>query len=163
MQLSHRHLPAFTVMGLSTRTTNALEGTPEGGKIGPLIQKYYEEKIVDQLPSPVFPGVSYSLYAAYESDFQSPYTYLFGEQVPEGSVVPDGLTLFTVPAQAYAVFTVGPGPMPALVINAWQKIWQMNEKELGGRRLYLGDFERYDQRAANPEQAIVDIYVGIAS
>jgi len=165
MQCSHRTLPALPLMGLYAQTTNTLEGTPGEGKIGPLIHRYYAEKIADQLPTPVSPGISYSLYTDYESDFHGPYTYLFGEEVPEDSLVPPGasLTLCTVPAQTYALFTVGPGPMPTLVVNAWQAIWKMTEKDFGGRRLYLGDFERYDERASNPEQAIVDIYVGIAS
>ena len=30
-----------------------------------------------------------------------------------------------------------------------------------GKRTYLSDFEVYDQRAADPNKAIVDIYIGI--
>ena len=48
-----------------------------------------------------------------------------------------------------------------LIINAWQNIWRMSSADFGGERLYGTDFELYDQRAANPANAIVDIYVGL--
>jgi predicted transcriptional regulator YdeE len=37
----------------------------------------------------------------------------------------------------------------------------MTAADFGGKRQYLADFEVYDQRAANPNSAVVDIYIGI--
>ena len=37
----------------------------------------------------------------------------------------------------------------------------MEEKDLGGKRSYIADFEVYDQRAADSSHAIVDIYIGV--
>ncbi len=37
----------------------------------------------------------------------------------------------------------------------------MRTDNLGGKRKYIADFEVYDQRAANPNQAVIDIYIGI--
>lgn len=51
--------------------------------------------------------------------------------------------------------------MPEVVISAWQEIWAMNENELGGKRKYIADFEIYDQRAVNPNNTVIDIYIGI--
>ena len=51
--------------------------------------------------------------------------------------------------------------MPDVVIQAWQHIWTMNGAQLGGKRKYLVDFEVYDQRAMDPNNAIADIYIGI--
>ena len=111
------------------------------------------------------PGISYALYTGYESDHQGPYTYLFGEAVAidADQKPPQGFTAHQITPQTYAVITVGPGPMPLLVVQAWQSIWQMSDQELGGQRAYVADFERYDARAANPAHAIVDIYVGLHS
>jgi predicted transcriptional regulator YdeE len=36
-------------------------------------------------------------------------------------------------------------------------------KELDSNRSYLSDFEVYDSRAADPSNAILDIYVGVKS
>jgi len=43
----------------------------------------------------------------------------------------------------------------------WQNIWKMNVADLGGIRAYIADFEVYDERSQNPEQAVLDIYIGI--
>lgn len=37
----------------------------------------------------------------------------------------------------------------------------MSANDLGGERVYIADFEIYDQRAADPSNAIADIYIGI--
>jgi predicted transcriptional regulator YdeE len=37
----------------------------------------------------------------------------------------------------------------------------MSTDELGGRRAFKTDFEIYDQRAADPENAQVDVYIGL--
>jgi predicted transcriptional regulator YdeE len=49
-----------------------------------------------------------------------------------------------------------------VVIDAWQKIWQMTEHDFEGKRTYVADFEVYDGRAANPNKTVVYIYIGIS-
>ena len=51
--------------------------------------------------------------------------------------------------------------MPMLCVDAWQQIWQMDQRAFGGKRTYRADFEVYDHRAADPERAVFDIYLGI--
>ena len=51
--------------------------------------------------------------------------------------------------------------MPAVCIDMWQNIWKMNAADLGGQRAYIADFEVYYERSQNPEQAVLDIYIGI--
>ena len=51
--------------------------------------------------------------------------------------------------------------MPEVVINAWQQIWQMSSNDFEGRRAYIADFEVYDQRAMDPANTSLDIYIGI--
>lgn len=50
--------------------------------------------------------------------------------------------------------------MPDIVIQAWQAIWKMTPEDLGGKRTYRADFEIYDQRAQDPQNSVVDIYIG---
>lgn len=59
------------------------------------------------------------------------------------------------------LFTSNPGPMPAVCIDLWQKIWTLNPAQLGGERQYLADFELYDKRASDPQNTVLDIYIGI--
>jgi predicted transcriptional regulator YdeE len=65
--------------------------------------------------------------------------------------------------QIYSKFTTAPNSMPDVVRNAWQQIWNLSEKELGGKRSYYADFEIYDERASDPthQKVILDIYIGI--
>jgi predicted transcriptional regulator YdeE len=37
----------------------------------------------------------------------------------------------------------------------------MNDQDFGSKRAYLADYEVYDQRAIDPNNAVVDIYIGI--
>ena len=48
-----------------------------------------------------------------------------------------------------------------VVSETWMRIWAVPKSAPGGNRAYQADFEVYDQRAADPQNAQVDIYVGI--
>lgn len=71
------------------------------------------------------------------------------------------LCLLPIPSQKYVKFTNEPGPMPKVCIDMWQKIWAMDENQLGGIRAYQADFEVYDARCSDSNNAILDIYIGI--
>ena len=47
------------------------------------------------------------------------------------------------------------------MIEAWQKIWAMDEQALEGKRRYAVDFEVFDERCVDPTAAEVDISIGI--
>jgi predicted transcriptional regulator YdeE len=36
-----------------------------------------------------------------------------------------------------------------------------DQAQLGGKRAYKTDFEVYDQRAGNPQDSQIDVYVGV--
>lgn len=152
--------PEIQLVGLSLRTHNANEQNPATGKIGPLVADYFSQGTFNQIPHRVNPGVTYSVYTDYESDHHGDYTYFIGEEVSSFDNIPDGLHRITIPASDYQRFTTPAGQMPNIVINAWQAIWQMDEKTLGGKRAYSADFEVYDERALDPNNAVVDVYIG---
>ena len=66
-----------------------------------------------------------------------------------------------VPSGKYAVFTSARGPAVEVVPEAWQRINSLSKSAPGGDRTYRADFEVYGPRAADPQHAQVDIYVGI--
>jgi predicted transcriptional regulator YdeE len=75
--------------------------------------------------------------------------------------VPAGMTVKKVPAGRYAVFTSERGPVEKVVVEMWRRVWETPKNALGGDRTYRADFEVYDQRAQNPADAVVDLYVAV--
>jgi predicted transcriptional regulator YdeE len=154
-------LPEIKLIGISARTNNTDEISIENGKILPCLQRYFGEQLAEKIPARKKPGSTLCVYTAYESDHTGAYTYFVGEEVSSHENIPEGLEKLVIPPQRYVKFTNGPGAMPQVVREPWFKIWQMDEAELGGTRRYVADFEVYDERAANPEQVVLDICVGI--
>ena len=139
--------------GVSVRTSNENEGNPELAKINPTLQKFFAEQsniIHRKSPDKVF-----VTYTNYETDEHGEYTCFIGEEVT--SFDDQTLETMVIPAQNYEKFTTARGKLPNVVIDTWQKIWQMTQDDLP--RKYLADFEVYDNQ--NPDDAVVDVYVGV--
>lgn len=154
-------LPEIYLVGMSARTNNAAEMNPETAKIGTTMQRFFGSGVQEKIPFRKNPGRIFAVYTNYESDFKGDYTYFIGEEVTSFSPPSEDLEQITIPGQQYTKFTSLPGVMPQVVINMWRDIWAMSPANLGGARAYIADFEIYDERSHNPEQAIVDVYIGI--
>ena len=161
MQKFTIHLPEIKLLGITARTSNAAEMNPATAKIGPIMQQYMQNGIAQGTPNRKKPGTTFCVYTDYESDFTGAYTYFIGEEVTAFDNLPESLERHIIPAQIYKKFTTEPGPMPDVVIKAWQEIWQMPTEKLGGKRSYRSDFEMYDERAADYHKAVLAIYIGI--
>lgn len=153
--------PQMTLMGLTIRTNNANEMSPNKAKIGELTAQYWGQGKNQQIPNRKQPGRTFSVYTEYEGDEQGDYTYFIGEEITNSDTVPDGFETLTIPAAHYTKFTTEPGGIPEVIIEAWRKIWLMGESEIGGKRAFHADFEIIDTNNLNPEQAVFDIYIGI--
>jgi predicted transcriptional regulator YdeE len=154
-------LPAMKLIGISARTSNASEFNSETAKIGATIQKYITEGVYNKIPNQKTPGKTYCVYTEYESDHTGAYTYFIGEEVGADSEIPAELSTITIPEQSYAKFTTESGQMPAVCINAWMDIWKMTSEDFGSERAFKADFEVYDERALDPANTVLDIYIGI--
>jgi predicted transcriptional regulator YdeE len=154
-------LKEMKLIGITARTNNANEINPTLAKISPTVQKYFFGGLPSQIPNRLKPQTTYCAFTDYESDTTGDYTYFIGEEVSSFEDVPEGFQTLTIPPQAYAKFTTEAGPMPDVVIGAWQKIWQMTPQDLGGSRGFRTDFEIYDERAADPQNVTFDLYIGI--
>lgn len=157
------NLPNIKLVGIKARTNNNTELTTDAGKIGPTVQKFFGEFIQNEIPNRKNPGTVFSVYTEYDSNEGGDYTYFIGEEVTSFSDVPANLETLTIPAQHYKKFTSNPGKMPNVVIDMWKNIWLMKKEDFGSERAYIADFEIFDVRAADPENSVVDIYVGITS
>jgi len=154
-------LEPFEIMGLQVRTSNKDEFNPSTAKIGPLIQRFWQEDTPNKIPHPKHLNRHFSSYSHYENDYKGAYDYLFGMEVPINELAPLELSSLIIQGGPYIKFTSSPGPIPDVVIQMWQTIWKMSPDELGGKRAYKTDFELYDKRAQDPHNAIVEIYIGI--
>jgi predicted transcriptional regulator YdeE len=83
--------------------------------------------------------------------------FVLGSKAGQGGSAGAGMVLKRVPRGKYAVFTSEKGPVQKVVVETWMKIWAMTEHE----RSFVADYEVYDERTTDPENAIVDIYVGV--
>jgi predicted transcriptional regulator YdeE len=154
-------LPEVKLVGITARTSNSGEMNPDTAKIGATMQRFFTTGMQAQIMERKNPGTVFAVYTNYESDEHGQYTYFLGEEVDDFENIQQGFETLTIPAGNYVKFTSTPGKMPAVCIDMWQNIWKMNAADLGGQRTYIADFEVYDERSQNPEQAILDIYIGI--
>lgn len=163
MQKTEIVLPELKLVGLSCRTKLEHEMSPNSAKISGVLEKYFGNLISAQISHRLTPGVTYCVYHNYESDYTGEYDYFVGEIVSSFENVSESFSRLTIPTQHYVKITAGPGQMPQVCIQTWQKIWEseISPKTLGGERNYNADFEVYDERALDPKNTTLDIYVGI--
>lgn len=154
-------LSEIKLVGITARTSNAREMSPETSKIGATVKKFFGNDMQAQIFGRKKPGTVLAVYTRYESDEHGEYTYFLGEEVNDFENIRQGFETLTVPAQTYVKFTSRPGQMPTVCINMWQNIWRMKAADLGGERAYIADFEVYDERSRDPEQTVLDIFIGI--
>ena len=151
--------PGFTVVGISIRTSNAKERSGQGA-IPQQWDRFMKEDLLSKIPNKVDSSIL-AVYTDYESDAMGAYTLIIGAQVSSADDVPPGMVAKKVPAGRYALFTSEKGFVGKVVPQTWSHIWAVAKSAPEGNRAYQADFEVYDQRAADPQNAQVDIHVGI--
>jgi predicted transcriptional regulator YdeE len=149
----------FYVAGYQVRTNNANEMSGHG-EIGKLWQRFFQENLASQIPNRTDTELIV-VYSDYGSDEKGDYTYLLGARVTSADHLPAGITFKKIVPGPYAVLTTAQGPLVDVLQAEWKKIWNMQPAELGGRRAFLTDYEVYDARSANPQQAQVEIHIGL--
>ncbi len=153
------HVEGFTVIGIAARTSNAREASPDG-VIGKQWQRLMSEGLLAKIPNRA-DGNIIALYTDYASDKDGEYTYVLGARVTSAESVPAGMVAKKVPTGRYAVFTSERGAVQKVVPQVWQRVWATPANAPGGRRAYKTDFELYDERARDPREAVVEVYIGL--
>ncbi len=95
------------------------------------------------------------MYHNYEGDHTRPYSYFIGCRVMAGSSVPEGMDSLTIEKAGCQKF-IAKGRMPDCVGNGWMEIWKMDID-----RAYIADFEVYDERSKDWNNAVVEIFIGV--
>ncbi|MEI4830158.1 GyrI-like domain-containing protein [Bacillus sp. FJAT-53711] len=148
---------AFQTIGISIITNNEIEMS-SNGKIPHQWNQYFQEQITNQIPNKATQTETIALYSNYESDETGNYTYTIGVPVSTISNTPKNMTALTIPAATYAVFTTRKGPLSEIIAETWQDIWKWSKEN---NRAFTTDFELYDERTFNPNDAQVDIYIAL--
>ncbi|MBK5373469.1 GyrI-like domain-containing protein [Pseudomonas sp. TH08] len=151
MDLKRQQINAFTVSGLSVRTTNAAEHNPETAKIGSMWGEFFGKGFTESIQGKRADSPVYGVYSAYESDASGHFDVIAGVAVDEASA---DFQSVTIEAGDYLVFEAQ-GPLPDAVIATWGKVWTFFEENPQIQRRYATDFETY----TGPES--VAIHIGI--
>jgi len=143
----------FKVIGISVRTTN--ENGQAGKDIPLLWEKMISGNIVNSIPNKIDNSI-YSIYTDYEKDHTKPYTTVLGCKVENLNYIPEGMAGYSFDGGDYLKFTTKGDLSKDLVINEWMKIWNMDLD-----RIFTADFEVYGEKAQNPSDAEVDIFIAV--
>lgn len=143
----------FTVIGISVRTTN--ENGQSAKDIGELWNKFITEGVLEKIPNRIDDTI-YSIYTEYESDYTKPYTTILGCKVKNIEVIPRGMVAKNFKGGNYIKFVSKGDLTKGAVYETWSKIWSSDLD-----RTYTADFEVYGEKAQNPSNAEVDIYVSV--
>lgn len=143
----------FNIIGIAIRTTN--ENGQSSKDIPALWNQFMAEGILTKIPNRVSDDI-YCMYTEYEKDHTKPYTTIIGCKVDDVTDIPTGMVGKTIETARYAVHTVQGNIMEGLVYNEWLKIWNTNMP-----RTFIADFEIYGEKAKDPANATIDIFVGI--
>lgn len=149
----------FSVIGIAERTTNAKEMSGEG-VIGKQWGRFVQENLAAHIPNKADSSII-AVITDYASDKDGEYTHLIGARVTSTADVPAGMVVKKVPSGKYAIFTSEKGPVAQVVVGTWQRIWAQPKSAPGGNRAYEADYEVYDERAMDPQNAQMDVHVGI--
>jgi predicted transcriptional regulator YdeE len=149
----------FTVIGIAARTSNAKAMTPDG-VIGKQWMRIFQEGVLGKIPNKADASII-AVYTDYAGDHNGEYTYLLGARVTSDAQVPEGMVAKKIPGGRFAVFASDKGPAPQVVPAIWIKINSHPRNAVGGDRLYRADYETYDDRARDPQNLQVDVYVRI--
>jgi len=143
----------FKIVGISVRTTN--ENNQAMSDIPALWNKFLSENLIEKIPNKLTSEI-YCVYTEYEKDHTKPYTTLLGCKVENLNEIPEGMIGKEFEAGKYQKFTAKGDTTKGVVVQEWLKIWNSDLE-----RTYTADFEIYGEKAQNPENAEVDIYVAI--
>ncbi|WP_343303035.1 GyrI-like domain-containing protein [Chitinophaga niabensis] len=140
-------------LGLSLRTTN--ENGQAFQDIPALWQQFMSQNIAALIPNRTEPAI-YCLYTHYELDHTKPYTVIIGCKVSTLDEIPEGLTGGTFQSGTYVRRTAKGDLQKGAVVKEWQNIWAANLP-----RKFTADFEVYGEKAQDPGNAEVDIFIAV--
>jgi Uncharacterized protein conserved in bacteria len=152
MQVSKKQSSVINVIGKAQRFNLHDSKAPE--KINLFWQQLQKQNVLGAIHNALDKRM-FAVYTNYDDDGN--YTLIIGASVGSLHDVPEGLVGLPIPEATYQVVTAC-GPRQKSVSEAWEYIWSTDFK---AKRAFTFDYEVYDKRAKDPENAEVDIYVAV--
>jgi predicted transcriptional regulator YdeE len=144
----------FRVIGLALPKKTTNENNQSMTDCGSLCEQFSKNNYGEKIPGRLDDSVL-AIYHQYDGDHTKPFSYFIGCKVNDSAQEPQDMRSLTVPSGNYQKFTAR-GKMPDCIADAWKKIW-----ESGLDRAYVSDYEVYDKRSHDWNDAEVDIYISI--
>ena len=144
----------INLIGLSLKTKTINANGQSSIDCGNLWQKFEKENYASKIPNKLNDEII-AVYHQYEGDHTQPFSYFIGCKVKSNTEAPQGLEILIIPKGTYHKINAK-GKMPDCVANAWKEIWTSNIP-----RTHQIDFEVYDERSKDWNDAEVDIYLSI--
>ena len=151
--MKNQTIEPFKIIGIKVRTTN--ENGQSAKDIGNLWTKFLTEKIADKIPNKIDYSIL-SIYTNYQGDFTQPYDTILGCKVDSLDEIPSGMIGQEFKGGDYLKFVSKGSLNKGVVYQTWEEIWKTDLN-----RDYTADFEVYGEKAQNPENAEVDIFVAV--
>ena len=149
------HQSAQQVIGVPLRTAYKTAAKD----IPPFWESFLSDRIAERIPGKKSDAIM-AVYTDYEKGKEGAYTLIIGLPVLSLTEIPDGMVGITIPEGKFAQIEVK-GDIKTAIPAAWQSIW--DDEKLEEQRAYTFDYEVYDERAADPNNAIVDIFLALKS
>jgi len=147
-------LKEIRLIGLALKTKTTNENGQSAIDCGSLWQQFEKEDYLKKIPGKLTNEI-FAVYHDYEGDHTKPFSYFIGCKVKKNTEIPDGLNSLIIPAGIYEKI-IAKGKMPDCVADTWKEIWRSNQS-----RAYNTDFEIYDQKSKNWNDAEVDIFISV--
>ncbi len=142
-------IESFKMIGISVRTTN--ENMQAATDIPELWEQFTSKSILNKIDNTV-----YGVYTNYETDYTGKYDTILGCKVTSLEEIPKGMIGIEIPKSNYTKFSTKGNLKDNIVYKKWLEIWGTKLD-----RKYIADFEVYGEKAMNPMDAEVDIYISI--
>lgn len=143
----------FKVIGIAVRTTN--ENGKSAQDIGQLWGKFMSEGTTEKIPNKIDANI-FSIYTNYQEDHTKPYDTILGCKVDSLAIIPDGMVGQSFDGGTYSKFVSKGDLTKGVIFETWSEI---NQHKLN--RLFTADFELYGEKAQDPTNAEVEVYVAI--
>jgi len=143
----------FKVIGIAVSTTS--ENAQSAQDIGQLWEKFMAEGIAEKIPNKM-DDLVLSIYTNYQGDHTKPYDTILGCKVNSLEAIPNGMVGQSFEGGTYGKFVTKGDLTQGVVFETWSEI---NQQKLN--RAFAADFELYGEKAQNPTDAEVEVFVGI--
>lgn len=147
-------LTEFKLIGLKLEGKTTNSGGQSSKDCGNLWQEFEKKNFAEQIPDKISNEI-YAVYYVYEGDQTEPFSYFIGCKVKLDTETPQGMDSLVIPEQNYEKVTAK-GKIPDCISKSWESIWGSEIK-----RSYKYDFEVYDERSKDWNNAEIDIFISI--